>query len=153
MGRNKTPTKLKIVRGTDRADRQVENEVEPDLNIPIPPEHLNQIASVEWGRISEQLYKLGLLSDIDRAALAGYCVSWSRWVEAEKELAKDGLTIETTNGNIIQNPVIGIANQAMTHMRKFLIEFGMSPAARTRVAGKPTEEPQSGFGKYKKKQG
>ena len=151
MGKPAKPTKLKILKGTFRKNESLENEVEPDLNIPSPPGHLNQKASVEWGRISEHLFKLGLLSDIDRAALAGYCVAYARWAEAETKLSESGLIIKTTNGNFIQNPIVGIANQAMEHMRKFLIEFGMTPAARTRVAGKKQEPKESGFGKFKKR--
>jgi len=146
MSKKPVPTNLKLLKGTFRKNEAVENEVQPDLNIPSPPEHLNQIASVEWGRISQQLYKLGLLSDIDRAALAAYCVAYSRWVLAEQKLNEQGFTIETTNGNIIQNPIVGIANQAMEHMRKFLVEFGMTPSSRTKVSAnkKPAE---SGFAK------
>lgn len=116
------------------------NEPKPDLSMSSAPEHLSRYALMEWGRVTVELYRLGLLTEIDRAALAAYCQCYGRWREAEEELAKTGLTITTTNGNVIQNPIVGIANKSLEMMHKFLVEFGMTPSARTRVtpAGKDT---------------
>lgn len=77
---------------------------------------------------------MGLLTKMDMASLAAYCQAYGRWVQAEEELKNEGLTIETFNGNIIQNLIVGIANQAMEHMRKHLANFGMSPADRAKVS-------------------
>ena len=148
-GRKKTPTKLKVIKGTDQPCRMNPDEAEPDLAIPSPPEHLSQEASVEWGRISQELYQLGLLSKIDRAALAGYCQAYGRWVEAERMLTQKGMMVKTTNGNVIQSPLVGIANKSLEMMHKFLTEFGMTPAARARVQAKKPEDNQNkkqGFG-------
>ena len=148
-GRKKTPTKLKVIKGTDQPCRMNPDEAEPDLAIPTPPEHLSQEASVEWGRVSQELYQLGLLSRIDRAALAGYCQAYGRWVESERLLTQKGIMVKTTNGNVIQSPLVGIANKSLEMMHKFLIEFGMTPAARARVQAKKPEDDQNkkqGFG-------
>lgn len=63
---------------------------------------------------------MGLLTELDRVALACYCTAYGRWVQAERALecmaeedpANGGLTITTTSGNVIQNPLVGIANKA-----------------------------------------
>ena len=73
-GRKKLPTNLKILKGTQRADRVNPNEPMPDPNIPEAPDFLSKDALIEWGRITAQLFKLGLLTDIDMAALALYCL-------------------------------------------------------------------------------
>jgi P27 family predicted phage terminase small subunit len=39
----------------------------------------------------------------------------------------------TTKGNLIQNPLVGIANKAMADMVRYAAEFGMTPSARTRL--------------------
>jgi P27 family predicted phage terminase small subunit len=147
-GRKKTPSTLKVLKGTDQPCRMNPDEAEPDLAIPSPPEHLSQDASVEWGRVSQELYKLGLLSRIDRSALAAYCQAYGRWCEAERMLAQKGLMVKTTNGNVIQSPLVGIANKALELMHKYLTEFGMTPAARARVQAKKPEGQgkKQGFG-------
>ena len=147
MGRKHSPTALKLLKGTARKSRLNIDEPKPALNIPTPPDHLDQIASVEWGRISQELYKLGLLTNIDRSPLAAYCVVYSRWVDAEMRLKKEGTTLVTTNGNIIQSPLVGISNQAMILMHKYLIEFGMTPASRAKVSVKKGKK-DNGWGDY-----
>ena len=44
-----------------------------------------------------------------------------------------GLVERTSNGNRIINPLVGAANRAMQLMLKAAAEFGMTPAARSRV--------------------
>jgi P27 family predicted phage terminase small subunit len=139
MGRKKIPSNMHVLKGTDRADRRNENEPKPEIKIPPAPNHLSKEALIEWGRITPSLYAMGLLSDLDMASLAAYCQSYSRWVEAETELKASGLLIKTSNGNVIQNPLVGIANQAMEHMRKHLANFGMSPADRAKVSAKKAD--------------
>ncbi len=148
MGRKTIPSYLKTVKGTSRADRENKHEPVVPLAIPSPPDHLSKNALIEWGRISNQLYQLGLLTEIDMASLAAYCQAFGRWAEAEEELNEKGLTVETTNGNIIQNPLVGIANQAMEHMRKHLTEFGMTPSSRAKVSGKKKENANDPFQEF-----
>jgi P27 family predicted phage terminase small subunit len=97
------------------------------------PEHLKGEASKEWNRVIGELQRLGLATSLDRAALAGYCQSWSRWVEAERALKRYGSIVKAPAGFPMLSPYLHVANIALKQMREFLIEFGMSPAARTRV--------------------
>lgn len=158
-GRKPTPTHLKLVRGNPGKRKLNENEPAPDLARPVPPPHLSDEAKVEWGRVIDALYSCGLMTDIDRAALAAYCQAYGRWVQAEQALARmaerDELTralmIKTSNGNAIQNPLVGTANKAMAEMVKYAIEFGMTPSARSRVtATGEQEERPSGLASFRR---
>ncbi len=122
------------MQGTYRKDRAVKNEPFPKNEIPDSPEHLSPEALTEWNRISSVLFNLGLLTGMDMASLAAYCQSYGRWVKAETELKNESLVLISDKGNHVQNPLVGIANQAMEHMRKHLANFGMSPADRTKVS-------------------
>jgi P27 family predicted phage terminase small subunit len=138
------PTKLKLVQDTLRRDRGATNEAQPEIAIPEVPEHLSDEAKVEWGRVSHELADLGLLTRIDRAALAAYCQSWARWKESEEKLRETGLVVTTKarfdaagnqigGGNIIENPFYKITCNEREFMKKFMIEFGMTPASRSRI--------------------
>jgi P27 family predicted phage terminase small subunit len=128
---------------------KAEAKVVPAL--PSPPPHLSDEAKVEWGRVSEDLFKVGLLSVVDRAALAAYCQAYARWVQAERSIAEmakrdqltGGLMIKTTNGNAIQNPLVGTANKAAADMVRYAAEFGMTPSARSRINATPQGEDKS----------
>ena len=82
---------------------------------------------------------VGLLTRIDREALALCCQAWARWVEAEAGIAKHGLMVKSPNGFPMQSPYLAIANKAMEQVRSFLAEFGMSPSSRTRVRAEPVQ--------------
>jgi P27 family predicted phage terminase small subunit len=119
------------------------NEPKP-TGIPQCPSHLNEVAKREWRRIAPELIALGLLTKIDRAALAGYCVSYSRWVAAEQSVDKFGAVIRLKDSDTpLRNPHVAIANAALDQMRKFLTEFGMTPASRSRIQVAPTEAKDS----------
>lgn len=135
------PSHLHLVNGNPGKRARNTREAKPPLAEPTPPPHLSDDAKVEWGRVMSQLTKCGLMTEIDRAALAAYCQAYGRWVQAERALAEmakrdlltSGLLIKTTGGNAIQNPLVGTANKAMELMLKAAAEFGMTPSARSRI--------------------
>jgi P27 family predicted phage terminase small subunit len=147
-GRKPKPTHLKLVTGNPgkRALPQGEAKVAPSL--PDPPQHLSGDAREEWERVSVALFNAGLLSAIDRTALAAYCQAYGRWAQAERGIAlmaqtdkvTGGLLARTTNGNAIQNPLVGVANKAMQDMVRYAAEFGMTPSARSRINADPPAE-------------
>ena len=153
-GRKPKPSGLKVIAGTDRADRRNDNEPKFTPDIPSAPPFLSNEAAAEWARVCEQLYTQGVLSQVDRAALGAYCQAYGRWEQAEAALARmaerdnvtKGLMIKTTNGNAVQNPLVGTANKAMADMMRYAAEFGMTPSARSRIsASLPDEGDPFGF--------
>lgn len=140
-GRKPKPTHLKLVEG-NRGKRKL-NDQEPqyELTSIMPPPELNDIAKVEWGRVAHQLLDQEVLTDVDRAALAGYCSAYATFVQCETALKKlaekdevfHGLMVKTSNGTMVQNPLIGTRNVALTTMNKFAVELGMTPSSRTRI--------------------
>ena len=145
-GRKRLPTNLHVIKGTYREDRANPNEPEPEINIPEPPEHLSGEALIEWNRMSVELERLGLLTEIDRTELAMYCQCWSRVVKYEKIIAEKceagefGELFKTTKGNIMISPAMSVLNRSMDQCHKFLTEFGMTPASRTRVSAKKAKK-------------
>jgi P27 family predicted phage terminase small subunit len=106
--------------------------------------------------MSLQLTRLGLLSEIDRGAFLAYCEAYGRWCSAQRAIRKlastdpdsqEGLVLRTSNGNVIQNPAVGIGNKAARDMVQFAAEFGMTPSARARLGmSKSPDKAKSKFG-------
>lgn len=148
VGRKPKPTALKLVTGNPgkRALPKKEAIVAPAE--PTPPAFLCDDAKVEWGRVVSILFGAGLMTELDRAALAAYAAAYGRWAQAERAInrmaAKDelnaALMIKTSNGNAIQNPLVGIANKAKADMVRYAAEFGMTPSARSRVDATPNDQ-------------
>lgn len=145
MGRKRKPTALKVLAGNPGKRPLPENEPMPDAAIPMHPDHLDDEAIAEWDRITPLLYDLGLLTQIDRAALAKYCVAWSRWVNAERAMLKHGVIVKSPNGFPVQSPFLAVANRAMSQIKESLAEFGLSPSARTKVAATKKKEKANPF--------
>lgn len=133
-GRKPKPIALKRLAGNP-GKRPLREEPQPPMpdSTPYVPRHLNDEAKREWRRIIKVLMDLGLYTEVDRAALAMYCQAWGRWVEAERELVKQGAVLTSDKGNLYQNPWLHVANKAWEQMRKVLAEFGLSPSSRSRL--------------------
>ena len=142
------PTALKHLHGTYRADRAPAHEAAVDPASPECPEELSDEAEREWQRVSEELLAAGLLTRIDRAALAGYCQAWGTWIDAQASLRQYGVIIKSPNGYPMISPYVTVANKAFEQMRMMLQEFGMSPSSRTRVEAVPPHIADDLFTKY-----
>lgn len=145
-GRRPKPTAAKLLAGNPGHRPLNLNEPKP-TGVPTCPRHLDAQARAEWKRMSAELRACGLLTLVDRAAFAAYCQCWSRWVTAEQGIAKHGMVVKAPSGYPVQNPYVGIANTALDQLRKYLIEFGMTPAARSKVNAphQPKEEDEFAF--------
>lgn len=156
-GPKSLPANVHMLRGNPSklSAAQLMDSLQPEIEIPGCPRHLLPEARKEWRRITPELQRYGLISKIDRAALALYCQTWARWVWAEEQLQRaaaaaaekraaaealgqpweggDGYTFVTKSGSVQYSPHWVIANKAADQVDKFLANFGMSPSARGRV--------------------
>jgi P27 family predicted phage terminase small subunit len=158
------PSNVHLLRGNPSKKPLAElvDELQPEIEIPGCPRHLLPEARKEWKRITPELVKYGLLSKLDRSALALYCQAWARWVWAEEQLQRaqakaaeamaeaeakgepytggDGLTVATPNGHMTYSPHWVISNKAMEQVHRYLASFGMDPSARGRVKPSNTRQ-------------
>lgn len=128
--------------------------VNPDVEIPDFPLKLLADAKKEWLRLTPHLEKLGLISQLDRAAFALYCQEWARWLWAEREIAKmnkldkvdgdAGLVWDTPSGYKQMSVLLMISNRASANFMKAAAEFGLTPSARARVKASEGELNQQG---------
>lgn len=141
-GSKPTPTALKVLRGNPGKRPLPADEPKPPLGLPEPPDHLNTVAMAEWARIGPALARIGVVTQVDRAVLAGYCAAYARWAMAEQYI-QSGLDLldEGAMGGMVVNPYVRIANQSLDVMHKYMVELGLTPSSRTRIkAVKPQEE-------------
>lgn len=81
-----------------------------------------------------ELERLGLLSIVDRAALAVYCQAWARLRDAEAAIDLYGSILKAKASDYIQvSPYVTIARINAQLVRAFGAEFGLSPSARGRM--------------------
>jgi P27 family predicted phage terminase small subunit len=133
-GRKPKPTSLKLITGNPGHRPLNRNEPNPKRVIPPCPDFLQDEARATWHKVSKKLFKIGLLTEIDDMALALLCQSWTEYLEASAKLRETGLLVKSPNGQLMLNPYLVIANQAIKKVRAMLVEFGMSPSSRGRIS-------------------
>ena len=102
--------------------------------MPRCPAWLEPEAKKEWRRMSRQMEKLGILTQVAAAAFAGYCQAHARWKEAEEFISKHGTIFKTPSGYIQQVPQVFIAQTYLKIMKNFCSEFGLTPSGRSRIS-------------------
>jgi len=153
------PSKVKELKGGKKtyrrggAGKKTEPQPAKSSGPPSAPRYLDKVAKKEWRRIVKELYPIGLLTKVDIVALAGYCVCYSTWIEAQGQIEKHGVLIKAPNGFPMQSPYLSIANKAMQEMRKWLVEFGMTPSSRSGLDVKPKEKEKDPLAEFMAKGG
>jgi P27 family predicted phage terminase small subunit len=152
-GRKPEPTKLKLVKGTARADRINPAAPEPAKDgLNIPP-NLTEGAHAHFRTLHERLKGLGLDSSTYTETVA---MAAARMAEidycTDVISAHSGPTYETETiqgGRMIRAyPEVAMRNEAMRHLHSLLSELGLTPSAIGKVGAKAPEKPKSKFGGF-----
>ena len=112
-GRKPLPTALKELEGDRGKGRRPLNKDEPTPpqdNVKCPA-WLMPEAKKEWKRLAPSLIAMGVLTEHDMEAFAGYCQAYARWREAEEFLSQHGTIFKTPSGYVQQVPQVSIAMQ------------------------------------------
>jgi len=146
-GRKKTPTVLKEMYGTARADRILENEMQVDLvsDLPDAPELLSTIGVQEWYKVTSQLLNLKLIE--------AYCNEMSLYIESELELRQNGRidNFKNSNGDLVRSqakPLVKVKNDALANALKLAVQFGLTPVARTNISAPATTNNNTQINNY-----
>lgn len=151
------PAALKLLEGNPgKRSLNLAEGVNPRVEIPSAPKHLGIEARKEWKRITPLLDELGLISGLDRAALALYCQAVGRLSELETAFngmvnrltesgADDAAGLSypdavfaashsvTPSGYAQQSVIVQLIKSHREQVNRYLMHFGLSPAARGRV--------------------
>lgn len=142
------PTALKLAAGNPGRRPIDTSEVIPPAGKPEPPEFLNELGRSYWERLVPQLTACGLARKIDGLALGRYCDMLAQWVMVRRFLEQHGPSYAVRgepkagpNGEAIPGrvlgfrtyPQVGIALRLQQQLITMEREFGLTPAARTRI--------------------
>lgn len=151
-GRKRKPDHLKIVSGTDRPDRMNPGAPQPKADLPDAPEWLSARAAEIFLHLVGIIADMNIASASDTAMLA---MAASRLEEVEictAIIEDSGRTYQTKtkDGDVMHRsrPEVAQRSEAMRHAQSLLVEFGLSPAARSKVTvnTQPEENPFKALG-------
>ena len=134
------PTAIKELSGNPGKRAQPPNEPKPAIKLPAPTRWLSDDGRAEYRRVGRLLVKIRVMTEADQVALAAYAQNYVMWVNAMREIATDGLVQTQPSGRVIVSPMFEVMKHAERDMRRYLLEFGMTPASRTRVQAQTEDE-------------
>ena len=146
-GRKRKPTPLKLVRGNPGKRKLPKNEPQIAPGIPPCPKHLNDEERQLWYEIGEELYKLGVLTNVDAGVFEVYVTALAMMRRVKPEIEK-ALIFQGPNGGAVHNPYLAIHNKAKEQVMKAGAELGLSPASRSRVSVKKPKEEADPFKEF-----
>ena len=151
-GRRPTPTALKVLRGNPGKRALAKSEPKPRLVAPPPPKRIRKAAGEMWRRLVPVLARLRVLTEGDVAALELTCNAWADYHEAQAAIDAAGgawyTTINEAGGELVRaHPALTERSDAWRRFRAGLVEFGLTPAARTKVAAAP-EDPDAALEEF-----
>ncbi|HHQ6553280.1 TPA: phage terminase small subunit P27 family [Serratia fonticola] len=151
-GRRPKPTHLKVVTGNPGKRKLNDKEPQPAREIPSPPSHLTDWGKTAWGRMTVLLDGMGILTVADTFALERLCDLYAEILQLRQIVDTEGRTYiaKTKMGDFLikAHPAVAMLADADRRFKSYLVEFGLTPAARSKVkvnGGEKEEDPLSKF--------
>lgn len=140
-GPPKTPSRLVLLRGNPGKRPVNANEPKPPpvLEVPPAPAWLGEHGRREWERVAPILVNLRVLTTADLAPLEGYCAAYEDAITLRADIEENGRTYHTETGHERARPQVADERKAWLAVRAFALEFGLTPASRSRVQAAPAK--------------
>ncbi|MBL4761409.1 MAG: phage terminase small subunit P27 family [Gammaproteobacteria bacterium] len=136
MGRKKKPTSLKLIEGTYRKDREVEQEPELEVIESIDlgvPSQLVRKAIEAWQYYAPILIASKILTQGDLHNLVIFCENYRLWEDAVEMYQAEGISVDTPGGGKKPHPAVRIAKDAASAVASFGASLGLDPSSRTKI--------------------
>lgn len=152
------PTALKLLEGNPGKRKLNDEEPRPTVTTE-PPSWLSDKARRVWEQLAPKLAILGILTDIDIEALGRYCDAMVVWLELSKFINKNGTSYAIPA--LPPDPKSGFKGrparvEAYPQSRQYVeystlllrleMQFGMTPAMRSKIRVESPELKLRGFG-------
>lgn len=148
-GRPPKPTALKLVEGNK--GKRALNTHEPDpayLNDLTPPHWLPADAQDVWNEVAPKLRAARVLTELDVQALCMGCVAIAQYRASVRRVGTDLVKskhVETELGGVVEvgehvNPWLIVQSMTFKQAMAIFAQFGLTPAARSRVAINPQDD-------------
>lgn len=147
-GRKPIPPEIKRKKGDgvhDTGGRVIPTDTaKPVAEKPHRPDHLSHAGAAAWDDLVKKLEELGVLTATDAAAITLCAELMGIARDAYNAIKSDGAVVRVNNQPVTHLQV-AVYNKAVAQIRPLLVEFGLTPSARSRVKGPKDEKDPSDF--------
>ncbi len=140
MPRASKPATLKLITGKPAPV----DAPRPDDGTPQCPSDEPAVLIV-WNEVVGHLSRMKVLTPADRDVLHTYCEAVVQYRDVTAILAREGIAIKATpNGASVPHPLLKVQNDLTRKLQSLANEFGLTPAARTKIKTGDSKPAQHG---------
>ena len=133
-GRRPVPSVVSIARGSRRPLNAAEPSSPLLKRMPPAPGFLDDEGKRVWSTEGRRFIKAGLLTALDLTMFGTWCFWYSKRDVAGRAVNQSGVVVKANGvGNPYISPYMSVISMCSKAMHQIEIEFGLSPASRTKV--------------------
>jgi P27 family predicted phage terminase small subunit len=132
-GRKRTPLETREREG-NAGKRHLPERLVLDDSAPLKPAVLGAAGAQLWDDVVGPLSSVRVVQKVDAAALTALCVQWDVAEAARLVLATEGHYATGSMGQLVEHPALAMMTRAHQMFLKLAAEFGLTAAARARIA-------------------
>ena len=141
MSRRPKPTAVRLLEGNAGHRPINSEEPKPPTGAPEMPKGMGVAAKRHWRRYVHALMQIGVLTKVDGQALEQVCISAALAEKYRNKVLAEPWVLQpvfSKDGAIVgheekENPLLNAYLKCSKMMKAFQIEFGLTPASRTRL--------------------
>ena len=138
------PSAMKRARGTLRPCRESPSEPRGNAGVPDAPSGLDARERTEWNELGARLAAMGVLQKEQVEALELLVRAKVRYLRLAAKVREMGEVLADSKGELYRNPHAIAMEKAEVEFRRLLLEFGLTPAAATRVRAEAEKSTDDG---------
>lgn len=133
-GSKPKPTRLKILAGNPGKRKLRSDEPSPTAGVPDPPATLHPDIKAQWDKVGALLNGMGVLTKADGSALLLLARAAADFLTYSDAAPPGSDVLMSDEGNAYWNMAAAARDKAESRLLRMLVEFGLTPSSRTRVA-------------------
>ena len=138
-GRRPLPDVLKAKKGTLNTSRVNNDQPEFSSDGIQVPAHFDEQRRAVWFDIVPNLIRNRVVKDVDVYMLEMLCEKWVEWRTCQDAVNDRGIVVQAPSGYPMLNPFWTSTMKLGREIQAILTEFGMTPAARSKVSVNPKD--------------
>jgi P27 family predicted phage terminase small subunit len=90
--------------------------------------------------LAPELIRLGVLTPLDRDALATYCEAVTHYRQAAELIDRSSVLVKSASGRLVKNPALQVARDQAAIIKGFARELGLTPSSRSGISVPEAED-------------
>jgi P27 family predicted phage terminase small subunit len=105
----------------------------PITTLPHAPKSLGQEGKTIWEKQANLMIEEGILTEWDLMELEALSIEWQGYMDAVKDIQKNGVSFTTKAGNELVRPIVSQKHRCFRNFTRLSERFGGSNVARAKI--------------------